>query len=58
MIAPEGHDENHAIGHRVTHLLDTTVGVEVLVVSKQCLLSDTEVVGDGVVLGQRGERGE
>lgn len=58
VVAPERHDQHHAVGHGIPHPLYATVCVEVLVVTEQRLLGDTEVVGDGVVLRQRGEGGE
>lgn len=58
VVTPEGHDEHHAVSHGVTHLLCAAVRVVVLVVAEQRLLGNAELVGDGVVLRQRGEGSE
>ncbi len=52
VVTPERHDEDHAVGQGVTHLLSSALEVIVLVVVEQGLLGDAEFVGDGVVLAQ------
>lgn len=52
VVTPERHDEDHAVGQGVTHLLSSALKVVVLVVVEQGLLGDAELVRDGVVLAQ------
>lgn len=58
VVTPERHDEHHAVGQGIAHLLSSTLEVVVLVVTEQGLLGDAEFVGDGVVLAQRREGSE
>jgi hypothetical protein len=48
-ISPDGHGEDHSLGHGVTHLLETTLGGEDWVVTKDGLLLGAELLGDGAV---------
>lgn len=57
MVIPDAHDEDHAALERLAHASNTTLGLEVVLVTEERLLSITEVVRDGVELGEGVEIG-
>lgn len=52
MVVPDGHNKDLTASEGFTHDRETTLGLEVIVVAKESLLSVTEVVRDGVKLGE------
>jgi len=50
VVVPDAHDENHTGVHGLTHLLETTLLLEIFIVSKGVLDGIAHFVGDGVKL--------
>lgn len=50
MIIPDGHNEDHTVDHGLTHLLETTLFLEVVSVSHNTLLGCAHFIGDRIVL--------